>query len=93
MMCGRSSEGVSEIGTEAGDERTGVVPEFDLTDRMRKSLRVADMSVGEMAEYLDVARETVGRWLSEARKPSTQTLRLWATRTGVDYDWLRGVGE
>lgn len=45
-----------------------------------------------MAAYLDVARETVARWLNGTRTPSTQTLRLWASRTGVDYDWLTSGG-
>ncbi|MDH6282784.1 transcriptional regulator with XRE-family HTH domain [Prescottella agglutinans] len=70
------------IGTE------GIVPEFDLTDRMRKALRHSGLTAGDMAEYLDVARETVARWLNGTRSPSTQTLRLWASRTGVDYEWL-----
>ncbi|MFF1531526.1 helix-turn-helix domain-containing protein [Cellulomonas sp. NPDC058312] len=61
---------------------------------MRKSLRHAGLSAGEMAEFLGVARESVGRWLSGARNPSVQTLRLWASRTGVSYEWLRsGHGQ
>lgn len=69
---------------------TGVVPEFDQADRMRKAIRVADLSVSEMAEYLGVTRESVGRWINGRNAPSTQTLRLWASRTGVSYEWLIG---
>ena len=84
----RPNEEVSEIGTEASGQESGAIPEFDLTDRMRKSLRHAGMNSGEMADYLGVARESVGRWLNGSRNPSVQTLRLWAQRTGVDYEWL-----
>ncbi|NKS29191.1 helix-turn-helix domain-containing protein [Rhodococcus hoagii] len=68
------------------------MPEFDLTDRMRKALRHSGQTASDMAAYLDVARETVARWLNGTRTPSTQTLRLWASRTGVDYEWLTGGG-
>ncbi|QYB08019.1 helix-turn-helix domain-containing protein [Rhodococcus sp. USK10] len=56
---------------------------------MRKSLRHAGINAGEMADFLGVARESVGRWLNGSRNPSVQTLRLWAAQTGVSYDWLK----
>lgn len=57
---------------------------------MRKALREAGISVQEMADYLGVARNTVSTWINGRIEPSTQTLRLWALRCGVDYDWLTG---
>jgi transcriptional regulator with XRE-family HTH domain len=66
------------------------VPSWDLADRMRKSLRHADIGVQEMADYLGVARNTVSTWINGRIEPSTQTLRLWAMRTGVSYKWLAG---
>ena len=63
--------------------------DFDLADRMRKSLRVSDISVQTMAEYLDVNRNTVGRWINGEREPKLQTLRLWAMRTAVPLEWLK----
>jgi transcriptional regulator with XRE-family HTH domain len=65
------------------------VPEWDVADRMRKSLRNAGMGVQEMADYLGVARNTVSTWINGRIEPSTQTLRLWALRTGVPFAWLR----
>lgn len=56
---------------------------------MRKSLRHADLSVQEIADYLGVARNTVSTWINGRIQPSPQTVRLWAIRTGVDYHWLR----
>ena len=65
----------------------GAVPEFDLTDRMRKSLREAGLTTEEMADYLDINRATVSAWLNGATV-AVRNLRLWAIRCGVDYDWL-----
>ena len=69
---------------------TGVAPEpqWDVADRMRKALREAAVSVQEMADFLDVSRTSVGSWINGRGQPSTQTLRLWAIRTGVSYEWL-----
>jgi len=64
------------------------VPEWDVADRMRKSLRHADIGVQEIADYLGVARNTVSTWINGRITPSTQTLRLWALRTGVPYAWI-----
>ena len=66
--------------------------EPDLADRMRRSLRLAGVSVQDMADYLEVARNTVSTWINGRITPSGQTLRLWAMRTGVPYEWLR-TGE
>ena len=66
----------------------GQVPDWDLQDRMLKALRVAGMTALGMAEYLDVTRGTVANWLHGKIRPSTQTLMLWALRTGVPYGWL-----
>jgi transcriptional regulator with XRE-family HTH domain len=66
------------------------VPSWDMADRMRKSLRHADLGVQEIADYLGVARNTVSTWINGRIEPSTQTLRLWAMRTGVSFEWLAG---
>lgn len=68
---------------------TPLTPEFDLADRLRKSLRVADVSVQEMAGLLEKSRNTIGNYLSGRSEPDAPALRLWAFRCGVDLDWLR----
>ena len=52
------------------------------------ALRDADVTVQEMADYLDVGRNTVSRWINDRGVPGKQTMRLWALRTGVPLQWL-----
>jgi transcriptional regulator with XRE-family HTH domain len=69
------------------------IPEWDTADRMRKALREAGVTGRQMAAYLGVNEATVSTWINGRISPSTQTLRLWALRTGVSYTWLRdGTG-
>jgi transcriptional regulator with XRE-family HTH domain len=63
--------------------------QWDLADRLGKSLRVADMSAQDMADYLEVHRNTVGSWLNGRTTPNGAILKLWAMRTGAPYHWLR----
>ena len=65
-------------------------PQWDVADRLRKALRHAGIGVTEMADYLDVSRTSVSNWINGRIEPSVQTLRLWALRTGVPYEWLAG---
>jgi transcriptional regulator with XRE-family HTH domain len=67
---------------------TTLVPEWDLADRMRKALRQSPYNAIEMAEYFGVSRQAVSSWLNGKYYPNTATLRLWAQRTGVDFEWL-----
>ena len=71
-----------------------LIPSWDQADRLRKALREAGLGVQDMADYLGVSRNTIGRYLSGAAPAKIQTLRLWAMRCGVSYEWLRsGVSE
>lgn len=63
-------------------------PQFQQHHRMTLALEVAHVGVQEIADYLDVSRESVSRWINGRGVPSKQTLRLWALRTGVDLEWL-----
>lgn len=64
------------------------VPSWTVGDRMRKALDVAGVSVADMADYLDVSRQTIGRWINNHGPVKVGTLRLWSLRTGVDLGWL-----
>ena len=64
------------------------VPGFDRADRLRKSLRHADIGSQEMADYLGVSRNSVSNWINGRFVPSLAVLRAWAARTGVSLGWL-----
>lgn len=68
--------------------------EFDLADRVRRALRVSDTSVQEIAEYLEVNRNTVGNWINGRATPRPRELKRLALRTGFPYEWiLNGESE
>ena len=81
----------SQCMSEQPDEVT--VPAWDVADRMRKSLRHADLGVQDMSAYLGVARNTVSTWINGKIVPSKTTLMQWALRTGVPFEWLAGELE
>lgn len=65
------------------------IPTWDLADRLNKSLRHADVSVQQMADYLEVHRNTISAWLhGRGKAPTRAMLVSWAVATGVDYEWL-----
>lgn len=64
------------------------VPEFELSDRLRRALRHADVGSNEMAEYLEVSRHTISNWINGRTRPPATAVKLWAMRCGVDYRWL-----
>lgn len=65
------------------------VPEWDLADRLRKSLRMTDIGVQEMADYFEVSRNTISAWINGRTPPTGQSIKLWALRTGLPYEWFR----
>lgn len=64
------------------------IPQWNVGDRLRKSLSFAGMKVGEMAEFLGVERNTVGNYMSGRTHIPGPALRLWAMRTGVRMEWI-----
>ncbi|MFZ4843027.1 helix-turn-helix domain-containing protein [Mycetocola saprophilus] len=63
--------------------------EFDMADRLRKSLRLSDISNNEMAEYLEVSRTTVSNWINGRTELRGIHLRMWAARVGLPVSWLK----
>lgn len=70
--------------------QTEAVPEWTLADRLRKALEHANVSGPEMAEYLEVHRNTVSNWIYGHARPPASAVKLWAMRCGVPYEWLSG---
>lgn len=58
-------------------------------DRIAKSLKFSGMSHGEMAEFLECHRNTVGGWCTGKARMMPAIMRMWAQKTGVPYEWLR----
>ena len=70
----------------------GAVPSFGLEWRLKLALDYAGMTVQEMADYLEVSRQTMSRWLSGKGPIKRHILLSWALRTGVSMVWLE-TGE
>lgn len=72
------------------DER---IPQLTLGWRLKMALG-DEVSVQEMADYLDVSRQTVGRWMADKGAPPKRPFIVqWALRTGVSLRWLEsGLG-
>jgi transcriptional regulator with XRE-family HTH domain len=62
--------------------------EMTLGDRLRKSLWLSGLSVAEMAEALEIHRNTVSGWLAGRARPAQIALRFWAQTTSVPLHWL-----
>ncbi|MFC8038729.1 helix-turn-helix domain-containing protein [Paenarthrobacter sp. NPDC057355] len=63
--------------------------EMDLADRMRKALRVSDVSVQEIADVVGMNRNTISAWINGRAKPNDRQLAAFAMRTGAPIDWLK----
>ncbi len=66
----------------------GVVPTFDMGDRLTKARKVAGLSQTEMAEAIDISRRSVGSYESGESEPKRHVVLAWAMATGVDGFWL-----
>lgn len=62
--------------------------EFDQADRLRRALRVSGIAVNDMADYLQISRNTVTAWINGRNKPRRRDLAAFALRTGFPLSWL-----
>jgi transcriptional regulator with XRE-family HTH domain len=72
--------------TEMPDPR--LVPEWTLGWRLQRSLAHAEITVPEMADKLNVTRQTVRRWATDLIVPKPIYVKEWALICGVPYSWL-----
>ncbi|WP_082422137.1 helix-turn-helix domain-containing protein [Corynebacterium oculi] len=70
----------------------GIVPQFDLADRVRKAREYADMKQQELADVTGIARTTIARIEQGKTVPRRPTIISLALATGVDQRWLE-TGE
>lgn len=67
--------------------RTPVIP-VTIGNRMRDARRSTGATQAELAEALDISRQTVWDWENDKRAPSKIAVVAWAMVTGVGSDWL-----
>ena len=66
----------------------GWVPEFQLSDRLRRVREAAGMSQDELGEAAGVGRATIARIESGRGNPRRATLIAISFATGVSLSWL-----
>ena len=66
----------------------GIVPEWDIVDRLTKARRMSGMKQSELAETLGIARTTLAGIEQGKRKPRRTEIIAIAFATGVNLEWL-----
>lgn len=69
-------------------QRTELIPEWTLGDRLRKARSLTGMSVREFAEHIGVSHGTITNAEHDARGVRPITMKAWALATGVSIEWL-----
>lgn len=64
------------------------IPEWSRGDRFRKAREARDISQGDLAERMGVARRTVGSYERDEVEPRKIVVNAWALATGVPVEWL-----
>lgn len=64
------------------------IPQWTVGDRLAKALDHAGIKVQDMADYLEIGRNTVGNYIAGRTAPSRATVLAWALRTGVPAEWI-----
>lgn len=67
------------------------IPVWTMGDRFRKAREDAGLTQQELADALDVDRNTISAYEMDLRKrPQKGTVKRWAIRCGVPVEWLLG---
>ncbi|MDF2826882.1 MAG: hypothetical protein K0R01_165 [Mycobacterium sp.] len=74
--------------------QTATDPRFllDFSDRLALAQRRSGLSVSELAERIEVHRNTVGAWINGRQRPRSRDLKAYALATGYPVRWLE-TGE
>lgn len=68
-----------------------VVPQWTLSDRLRKAREQARLNQAQLAEQLHVAKRTIVNYEAGSVRPNPWVLVGWARVTNVDEEWLVGL--
>lgn len=69
-----------------------LVPEWTLTDRLRKAREHAGLEQLDLAQTAGISRAAISAAENGRNVPHRSTLMLWALATGVSVEWLE-TGE
>lgn len=74
--------------------QTSTDPRFtlDFSDRLALAQRRCGLSVQELADRIEVHRNTVSAWINGRARPRTRDLKAYALATGYPVPWLE-TGE
>jgi transcriptional regulator with XRE-family HTH domain len=64
------------------------IPEWELVDRLHRSLREANLNPERMADAMGRHPNTIRNYLRGRTRPNRRVLRRWAQITGVPITWL-----
>ena len=64
------------------------LPEWEISDKIRKARRSARLSQSELARRVGVTAQAVGNWESGANPPSEDKIRAVAKATRVPLWWF-----
>jgi transcriptional regulator with XRE-family HTH domain len=65
------------------------IPQWDITDRLRKARRTANVSTADMAQYLGTSERLVSALETGTREARDAYLRSWAELCRVPFEWLK----
>lgn len=66
----------------------GAIPDFNLSDRLRKAREYAGLEQAELADRIGVSRNTISNGERGSHAVRKIVLNAWAMATGVDRLWL-----
>jgi transcriptional regulator with XRE-family HTH domain len=68
----------------------GVVPDWPLTDRLRRAREFAGLDQTTLAGELGLSTNTISNYERGFTTPKRPQLIAWAMATGVSLEWLEG---
>ncbi|MCB4209178.1 helix-turn-helix domain-containing protein [Arthrobacter sp. UM1] len=69
-------------------EAVGIIPTWSIGDRLRKARELAGFDQGQLANALDISRNTVSNYEKGNVEPRKIVLKAWSFTTGVSLTWL-----
>ena len=64
-------------------------PQFEFRHRLVLAREVAGMQQSDIAEVLDVKRQTISNYERGVSSPNRLQINAWAVACGVDVEWLK----